>query len=429
MKRMKTYKPRILDDLLARKLQGMGAVLIEGPKWCGKTTTAEQIAKSVLYMDDPKKRKSLLSLAETDPGALLDGGRPRLLDEWQRAPQLWDAVRFSVDHCDEWGQFILTGSSVPPRTDEIFHTGTGRIARLSMRTMSLWESGESSGTVRLSELFENGGTAGGAECTDRTLAETAFLACRGGWPQAVRQAGETALDRAFDYCDAVAGSDVSRVEPSIRSSERIRRLMGSFARLQGSQAGLATIKKDLAANDEPTLDETTVSNYLRALKKIFVVEDMPAWCPNLRSKTPIRTSDTRYFADPSIATASLGLGPGDLMNDLPSFGLFFETMAVRDLRVYADALGGSVFHYKDASGLECDAVVHRRNGSYGLVEIKLGGDRLIDSGAASLLRLAARIDTTSMKPPSFKMVLTATGDRAYPRPDGVFVCPLAALRP
>lgn len=426
---MKTYQPRIMDTLLARKLEGMGAVLIEGPKWCGKTTTAEQIAKSVLYMDDPKKRKSLLALAETDPGGLLEGSRPRLLDEWQRAPKLWDAVRFSVDHSDDWGQYILTGSSVPPQTDELFHTGTGRIARLSMRTMSLWESGESSGTVRLSELFETGGKVGSAVCPDRSLRETAFLVCRGGWPQAVRQKGDMALDRAFDYCDSIAGNDVSRVDPSIRSSERIRRLMASFARLQGSQAGLATIKKDLAANDVATLDETTVSIYLRALKRIFVVEDMPAWSPNLRSKTPIRTGDTRYFSDPSIATASLGLGPGDLMNDLPAFGLFFETMAVRDLRSYADTLRGSVFHYKDASGLECDAVVHLRNGAYGLVEIKLGGDRLIDSGAASLRRLAERIDTTNMKPPSFKMVLTATGDRAYSRTDGVFVCPIAALRP
>ena len=426
---MKHYLPRVSDTIIAEELAGMGAVLVQGAKWCGKTTSCEQFAKSALYMADPKKRSSYLQMAEADISELLIGERPRLIDEWQDAPQFWDAVRFQVDHEDDCGLFILTGSAVPPASDKISHTGTGRIARVTMRPMCLWESGESSGCVSLKSLFAGDAFTAG-KAIDRSLRETAALVCRGGWPRAVLQGGSRALRRAFDYYDSVVNVDIQRADGTIRDPERVKRLMRSYARLQGTQSGLKAIRLDMAANDAGTFDEDTVASYVKALKKIFVVEDMPAWCPNLRNKAVVRTSDTRYFTDPSIAVAALGAGPQDLMNDLNTYGFLFETMAVRDLRCCAEALDGTVYHYHDGSGLECDAVIHLRNGTYGLVEVKLGGETLIDAGAATLLRLAGKIDTTKMPPPSFLMVLTATGEYAYRRPgDGIVVCPISALKP
>lgn len=423
---MKQYKKRILDVLLDRKLKGMGAVLIEGPKWCGKTTTAEEKAKSVLYMNDPKRSGTYMQLAKMSPQVLLEGEAPRLIDEWQLAPSLWDTIRFEVDHRDEDGQFILTGSAVPAVTDEIWHSGTGRFARIKMRPMSLWESGDSDGKVSLADLFDQKMTA--TVCQEKTIEEIAFLVCRGGWPKATLQDRSIALERAYDYYDAVVNIDISRVDHVERDGERTKRLMQSYARFQGSQTSTSKIKDDVKANDAMSIDDDTIGSYIKALQKIFVIEDMPAWNPNLRSKTAIRTSDTRYFVDPSIAVAALGVGPKDLINDLETFGLLFETMCVRDLRVYADALGGSVYHYRDKNGLECDAVIHLRNGSYGLVEIKLGGDNLIEEGATSLKKLSEKIDTTRMKNPSFLMVLTAVGQFAYQRADGVFVVPIGSLK-
>lgn len=422
----KQYKKRILDSLLERKLMGMGAVLIEGPKWCGKTTTAEEKAGSVLYMNDPKKSGTYLQLAKMSPHVLLTGETPRLIDEWQLAPCLWDTIRFEVDHRDEEGQFILTGSAVPPETDEIWHSGTGRFARIKMRPMSLWESGDSDGKVSLEALFKNNVEA--VVCEGKNLEDIAYLVCRGGWPKATLQSPNIALDRAYDYYDAVVNIDISRVDGVERDSERTKRLMRSYARFQGAQTAIGKIKEDVRINDSMNIDDDTIGSYIKALKKIFVIEDMPAWNPNLRSKTAIRSSDTRYFVDPSIAVAALGVGPKDLIEDLETFGLLFETMCVRDLRVYADALGGSVYHYRDKNGLECDAVVHLRNGSYGLIEIKLGGDNLIEEGASSLKSLAEKIDTTRMKNPSFLMVLTAVGDFAYQREDGVYVVPIGSLK-
>lgn len=425
---MKHYLPRVSDSVIAEELAGMGAVLVQGAKWCGKTTSCEQFAKSALYMADPKKRAMYLQMAETDITELLKGETPRLIDEWQDAPQFWDAVRFHVDHEDDCGLFILTGSAVPPKTDKISHSGTGRIARVTMRPMSLWESGESNGSVSLKSLFEKVPFVAG-RAPDRSLRETAALVCRGGWPRAVLQGGSRSLRRAFDYYDSVVNVDIQRADGTIRDPERVKRLMRSYARLQGTQSGLKAIRMDMAANDTDTIDEDTVASYVKALKKIFVVEDMPAWCPNLRNKAVIRTSDTRYFTDPSIAVAALGVGPEDIMNDLNTFGFLFETMAVRDLRCYAEVLDGTVYHYHDGSGLECDAVVHLRNGSYGLVEVKMGGETLVDAGASTLLKLAKKIDSTRMKSSSFLMVLTATGEYAYQRSDGVLVIPIAALKP
>ena len=422
----KKYKSRIADALLSRKLEGKGAVLIEGAKWCGKTTTAEQQAKSIVYMTDPEKSYQYLSMVELNPKTLLEGKTPRLFDEWQIAPKLWDAIRFEVDHRDDLGQFILTGSAVPPETEEIHHTGTGRFARVKMRPMSLFEAEDSNGSVSLTELFS--GNLDIAGSCDLPLEKLAFLVCRGGWPRATTMRNTTALEQAFDYYDAVVNADISRVDNVERNPERVKLLMRSCARHQGTQASNVVIRDDMRINDNSTLDEDTVYSYISALKKIFVIEDMPSWNPNLRSKTAIRTSDTRYFVDPSIATAALGLGPNDLLNDLNAFGLFFETMCIRDLRIFADALDGQVYHYRDASGLECDAVVHLRNGSYGLIEIKLGGAARIDEGAVNLNKLAEKIDTEKMKKPAFKMVLTGIGDFAYCRKDGVLVVPIGSLK-
>lgn len=423
---MKNYRNRIADDILKRKLEGKGAVVIEGPKWCGKTTTAEQIAKSVLYMDDPANKAQNITISETNPKQLLKGETPRLIDEWQIAPKLWDTIRFEVDHRGELGQFVLTGSAVPADTHEITHSGTGRFTRLMMRPMSLYESGESNGTVSLKEMFEGKDEIEGY--ADLTFERLAFVVCRGGWPQAIDMRDEIALDQAIDYYTAVVHSDINRADNIEKNPERVKRLMRSYARNQGSQVPNTVLVQDVKNNDETSINEETVATYLKALRKIFVIEDMPAWNPNLRSKTAIRSSDTRYYIDPSIAVAALGLGPDDLINDLHTFGFLFETLCIRDLRIYADSLSGEVYHYRDKDGQECDAVIHLRNGKYGLIEIKLGGDTLIEEGARNLKAMEAKIDTDKMNTPSFLMVLTGVGNYAYRRKDGVFVIPIGSLK-
>lgn len=423
---MKKYRKRIVDDILARKLEGKGAVLIEGPKWCGKTTTAEQIAASILYMDEPEKKEQNIVMSELNPKRLLKGAAPRLIDEWQIAPKLWDAIRFEVDHRGELGQFVLTGSAVPVDTKEITHSGTGRFTWLTMRPMSLYESGDSTGEVSLKDLFDGAREIDGASELD--IDRLAFLVCRGGWPQAVDMRDEIALDQAMDYYDAVVRSDINRADGVQKNTEKVRRLMRSYARNQGSQVANTVLAQDVSANDESSMSDETVASYINALRKIFVVEDMPAWNPNLRSKTAIRSSDTRYYIDPSIAAAALGIGPKDLMNDLKTFGFLFETLCIRDLRVFADALNGEVYHYRDKDGQECDAVIHLKNGKYGLIEIKLGGDKLIEEGAASLKNMEAKIDTDKMNVPSFLMVLIGIGDYAYRRQDGVYVVPIGCLK-
>ena len=360
---MKVYRKRVADDILKRKLEGKGAVLIEGPKWCGKTTTAEQIAASILYMDDPEKKEQNLTMSELNPKRLLKGAVPRLIDEWQLAPKLWDTVRFEVDHRGELGQFILTGSAVPADTKEITHSGTGRFTWLTMRPMSLYESGDSTGDISLKVLFENTEEVDGT--ANLSLDRLAFLICRGGWPQAIDMRDEIALDQARDYYDAVVHSDINRADHVQKNPERVKRLMRSYA---------------------------------------------------------------RYYIDPSIAAAALGVGPTDLLNDLKTFGFLFETLCVRDLRVFADALNGEVYHYRDKDGQECDAVIHLRNGKYGLIEMKLGGDKLIEEGAKSLKAMQKKIDTEKMKSPSFLMVLTGIGDYAYRRHDGVCVVPIGCLK-
>ncbi len=401
--------------------------MVEGPKWCGKTTTAEQKAASILKLGDVGVYRQSRQLAEMNPALLLEGAAPRLIDEWQTIPELWDSVRSEVDERNTFGQFIMTGSAVPVPTEQLLHTGIGRITRLMMRTMTLFESGESNGTISLKGLFDAPEQIF-AECAI-DIEQLAFLVCRGGWPQATFLKGGLALDQAFDYFDAIVASDISRVDGVKRSPERTRTLMRSYARHQGAAVNYSVIAADMQANDGNAPDTDTVASYIAALKKIFVVEDMPAWNPNLRSMTAIRTSDTRYFVDSSIGVAALGIGPKDFLNDLNTFGLLFETMAVRDLRVFAEAMDGSLYHYRDANGLECDAVLHRRDGSYGLIEIKLGGDSAIDEGAKNLHSLGKIIDITRMQTPSFKMVLVGVGKYAYRRPDGVYVVPIGCLKP
>lgn len=423
---MKKYLPRIIDKLLSERLEAKGAVLLEGPKWCGKTTSAKQIAASFISMDQPEMIKQYQSMAELSPLALLEGETPRLIDEWQIAPNLWNAVRYEVDQRDEFGQFILTGSAVPAEIDESMHTGTGRISRLYMRPMSLYESEDSNGKVTIRDLFANQEISAKS---DTDLEEIAFLICRGGWPKAVGLAERLALFQAIDYFDAVVSADISRVDSVRRDKEKAKRFLKSYARNVATRATLETIRQDVLANHSGTFDPVTLYSYRDALTKIFVIEDLPAWNPNLRSKVAIRTTDTRYFVDPSIATAALQLSPKDLLNDLNTMGLVFENLCVRDLRIYADYLDGSIYQYRDSNGLECDAVIHLRDGSYGLIEIKLGGDSLIEEGAENLKELASKIDTNKMKKPAFMLVLCAKVPFAYRRKDGVYIAPITCLKP
>lgn len=419
---MITYRKRIADALLAKKLRTMGAVLIEGPKLCGKSTTAARVSASILNVEPGR----VLQIAALNPKLLLKGEVPRLIDEWQLAPQIWDSVRREVDARNGVpGQFILTGSSVPVDPSELKHSGTGRFAWLRMRPMTLLESGESNGQVSLSRLFE--GADDIAAISQLSMEQVAFAACRGGCPPTLELEDDVALEHAFNYVEGIIHTDISRADNVKRKAETTRRLLRSYARNQGSQISAPEIAKDLAVNEESELNAKTVLSYLSALKKIFVVEDLPAWNPNLRSKTAIRTSDTRYFSDPSVATAAMGLGPRDLLLNPETFGFIFETLCIRDLRVFADALDGQLYHFRDKNGLECDAVLHRRNGSYGLIEIKLGSDKGIADGVKTLTELALKIDTQKMADPAFLMVLTAVGDYAYRRDDGIFVVPIGCL--
>lgn len=421
---MKKYKKRIADKILQKKLNAKGAVLIEGAKWCGKTTTASQIAKSILSMQNPEEKEQNIRLAELSPSRLLHGKTPRLIDEWQLAPKLWDAVRFEVDKRDEFNQFILTGSAVPADLKEITHTGTGRISRMLMRPMSLFESQESNGSVSLAELFSSKTNIDGENTID--IDELAFLICRGGWPKTIGLKQYIGLSQAIDYYDAVVNSDISRVDNIERNPERAKRLLRAYARSIGTQTKLTSLSDDV--NEDNNLGTNpTIYNYINALQKIFVIEDSHAWNPNLRSKAAIRTTDTRYFTDPSIAAAALGLGPNDLIDDIKTMGFFFENLCIRDLRVYADSLDGTIYHYRDKNGLECDAVIHLRNGAYGLIEIKLGGDKAIEEGKYTLNKLAENIDYNLMKKPSFKMVITGTGKYAYKDGD-TFIVPIGCLK-
>lgn len=424
---MKTeYMPRIADRLLAEALEDSGAVLIEGPKWCGKTRLGENAAKSFLYLHDPDRGAEYLRLAEIKPSRLLEGESPRLIDEWQDAPTLWNAVRFTVDKRGGTGHFILTGSTVPRDEkpgEAKRHSGTGRIARLKMLPMSLFESGESSGDVSLAALFDGTEDIDGRARLD--IDGIAHATCRGGWPEAVATVGPRSLRRAKNYLDTLVGDDLQRMEDAPRNPLRARSVLRSLARNVSTLATAKTIMDDMKANDS-SISDKTLSDYLNALRRLFVVQDEPAWAPRLRSRAAVRTSAKRQFADPSIAAAALGATPSRLLNDLDTFGFFFESLAVRDLRVYVSALGGELLHYRDETDLECDAILQLGDGRWAAVEVKLGG-RQVDEAADNLRSLANKVDTSKSGKPSFLLVLTGT-EFAYRRPDGVFVCPLSALR-
>ena len=417
------YMSRICDKELQDVLSSAGAVLIEGAKWCGKTSTAENIAKSVLLMQDPDKTKQYKQIADSKPSLLLKGDTPRLLDEWQVSPVLWDAVRFEVDKRQESGQFILTGSAVPA-DNVVEHTGTGRIARILMRTMSLYESKESNGTISLMDLFK--GTQDIESMSDLSIEQIAFCICRGGFPATIGKSEKTALRMHVDYIEAVINNDVSRVDGVEKNPNKVRLLLRSLARNITTMASYQTILNDVEATEE-TISDKTLSTYYNALRRIFVVEPLPAWSPKLRSKTAIRTSPKHHFVDPAIATSVRRIKPDALLQDFEYFGLLFEALCTRDIRIYAQHNDGDVFHYRDKSGLEADLIVQLRDGRWGAIEVKLGSKQIEDA-AKNLLKLKDKINTDKMREPSFLMVLTG-GQFAFQRRDGVYAVPIGCLKP
>ncbi len=419
------YRTRLSDKELKLKLTSCGALLIEGAKWCGKTTSARQVARTVRKLDDPKMKSEYESMMRLDPTKVLGGDAPVLLDEWQLIPSLWDAVRFEVDERGARGQFLLTGSAVPPNMSQVHHSGAGRIARMKMRPMSLYESGESTGEVSLAALFAGEKSVSGDRSV--SLDELAFLIARGGWPGALDLPEDLALLQARNYYDAIVHADISRVDGVRRSSRQSAALMRSYARLVGTQAKLTKFVADMQTDEAARISTATVASYLGALEKIFVIEESENWAPRLRSRSVMRTSRTRYFTDPSIAVAALGCGPGELSRDLSTMGLLFENMVVRDLRVYAASIDGEVHHFLDRNGTEVDAIVRLHNGAYGIVEIKLG-DYQADEAAASLQKFASMVDTQHAPAPAFMMVIVGVGRFAYRRKeDGVFVVPISTL--
>ena len=425
---MKQYYSRVVDNQLDFKLRTCGAVLIKGPKWCGKSTTAEQKAQSAAYLQDKQTSAQSIELAKNAPSLFLEGATPKLIDEWQIIPFIWDQVRFEVDHRNENGQFILTGSATPLEENGengYEHSGIGRITPLTMRPMTLFESKDGTGAVSLSSLFRQEDFKA-SEC-NLSLRDYAYLTCRGGWPRIIGLGKDEALEQAYIFYDGLVNEDINWVFKNAKNPARIKRLLRSYARAVSSEMPNSEIKKDMEAREGSALDDATIASYLNALEKLYVVEELSAWNPNLRSKAAIRTSSTRHFVDPSIACAALGLGPGDLIADLKTFGLLFESLCIRDLRVFAEKLCGQVYHYRDKKGLEADAIVHLRNGNWAAVEVKLASQDSIDEGAKHLLSLAADIDATRMKKPSFLMILTAT-NYAYRREDSVYVVPLGCLK-
>lgn len=418
------YYPRIADDILKKKLDTFGAVYITGPKWCGKTRTAEKLAHSALYLEDQNKTTSIVNIANNIPGTLLNGSKPRLLDEWQIAPVLWDAVRFSVDTENKPNQFILTGST-PVNNAITHHSGVGRIARMRMRPMSLFESGESSGAVSLKFLFNNP-TPDIFAISQLDIEKLAFITVRGGWPFSINRKPEFAVDIAGEYIDGILMGDIFNFTEIKVNKSKFANLLKSLARNVSTQASIKTLTEDTQLNPTNSVSIDAVTSYLDILNKLYITEDLPAWNPSIRSKTAIRSALTRHFSDPSLVTALLNLNPTSLLTDFESFGLIFEDLCVRDLRIYADSLGGTIYHYRDKNNLEVDTVIQLKNGDWAPVEIKMGHNE-IEKAAINLKRLSDKIDQTKMKPPSFMMILTATGT-AYKRPDGIYVVPIGCLR-
>ena len=420
------YISRLVEKEIEMKLKTSGAVVVAGPKFCGKTTTCMLYQKSFIKLNT----KQAIQMARINPKGVLEGEKPRLIDEWQKAPDIWNQVKDDLDFDYVFGKYILTGSSTPADKTEVHHSGAGRITPVRMRPMTLWESGESKGTVSLEDLFGGGSNFPWDMNGDWTLEDAAYLLCRGGWPISVLAPKEFSLEITKNYYNGLfVFDDCENEKFRNKKPEVLRMILRSYARHVSTEAAISTIIEDVKQNNERTMDPKTFDDYIEALKDLYIIEDIEAWNPNIRSKTSIRSTPTRHFVDTSIACRALGLAPADLMNDLTSFGLFFEDMAVRDLYVYASSLGGTVKHYRDNAGLECDAVIHLEDGRWGAVEIKLGGDDLIEAGASSLKTLRDKIvKKSNEKAPSFLLVLTATGG-AYKRDDGVFVAPINTLKP
>lgn len=423
---MKKYFKRLIEPIIERKLKSSGAVLVAGPKFCGKTTTCMLFQKSFIKLNT----KQTISIAKLDPKGVLTGDKPRLIDEWQTVPDIWNQVKDYLDFDYSFGQFLLTGSSTPADKTQIYHSGAGRIVPLKMRPMSLYESEESKGLISLQNLFNNENQEVFDINNDFTLNDAAYLICRGGWPISVQDDKELGLEITRNYYDSLFVFDNSENEKfRNKKPELFKMILRSYARNISTEAPNTVIMEDVRASNSRTLDAKTFDEYMEALKDLYIIEDVTAWNPNMRSKTAIRTSPIRHFTDTSVACRALNIFPEDFMNDFRSFGLFFEDFAIRDLVIYASCIGGEVRHYRDGTGLECDAVIHLPDGRWGAIEIKLGGEDLINDGVKSLLTLKKKLTEKSDEPaPSFMMILTACGS-LYRRPDGIYVVPINCLKP
>ena len=420
---MRKYLSRIIESEIERRLKSSGAVSVAGPKFCGKTTTSELFAKSEIKLNT----NSMINIARMEPRAVLMGETPRLIDEWQTVPDIWNATRALIDERQEFGQIILTGSATPAHKGEIHHSGAGRITTIKMRPMSLYESQESLGVVSLKQLFDNPNESILNLNEGHSLADTAFMMCRGGWPLAIGHDRDIALDVTRNYYEVLFNIENSDNEKfRNKKPEVMRMILRAYARNISTEASYRTLLADVTTNENRSMNDRTFDDYVDALRDLFIIEDMDAWNPNLRSKATVRTTATRHFVDTSIACAALGITPSDLMRDTETFGLMFEDMAVRDLRIYAMPLRGEVRHYRDSRGLECDAVMHLDDGRWAMMEVKLGGDKLIEEGAKNMLRI--KEDIASGKAPAFMAIITATG-AAYRRDDGIYVIPLNCLKP
>ena len=426
LKELTMYYHRLVEKEIELKLKTSGAVVVAGPKFCGKTTTCMLYQKSFIKLNT----KQTINMARMDTRSVLKGDTPRLIDEWQKAPDIWNQVKDDLDFDYRFGKYILTGSSTPADKTEVHHSGAGRIAPVKMRPMSLWESKESKGTVSLSDLFDGGKNFPWDTNQDFTLDDIAFLLCRGGWPISVLAHRDIAIEITKNYYNGLfVFEDCENERFRNKRPEVLKMIMRSYARHISTEAAISTVIADVRQSNERTMDPKTFDDYMEALKDLYIIEDLPAWNPNIRSKTSIRCTPTRHFTDTSIACRALGVSPEDLKSDLESFGLFFEDFAVRDMSVYANAINGSLSHYRDNAGLECDAVLHLEDGRWGAIEIKLGGDSLVEDGARSLKLLRNKIiEKSNEKAPAFLLVLTAVGG-AYRRDDGVYVAPINLLKP
>lgn len=422
---MKKYYSRLIEKEIDRKLKSSGAVVIVGPKFCGKTTTAMLFQKSMIRLNT----KQIIQIVSMNPAQYLEGDKPRLIDEWQTVPDIWNSIKNNLDLDYEFGKFILTGSSTPADKEDIYHSGAGRITPIKMKTMSLFESNESKGLVSLSKLFEESKINIFDLNNDFTLEEAAYLICRGGWPISLQDDKELGLEIMYNYYNSLFIFEYSDNEKfRDLKPETLKTILASYARNISTEASISSMLRDLEIRDNFKIDRDTLEKYIEALNDLYIIEDVNAWNPNIRSKTSIRTTPTRHFVDTSIACRALNISPNDLVNDLNTMGLFFEDLAVRDLKIYANTFGGEVRHYRDNAGLECDAVIHLPNGKWGAIEIKLGGEKAIDDAAKSLKLLKNKIiNKSNEQEPSFMMILTAVGS-LYQRDDGIIVVPINCLK-